>query len=263
MSLVNTETGEILDASAAERRAERINLRLDAIADNYAAVMPMIREALEKRDDLALGYRSPGEYVADRFGGSLQRLGVEVRREVVRELTAAGMSTRAIAPVVGASFKTVARDLESAPVSGDTPEDPAPSEGEAEARGQEQAQPEPTAVEPAPTCERPEPLRPVPAPIATVTGIDGKRYTRPTPVPKPERSGEQQNAEENSRTLASSLIFLLAFQHPNQRDTARDQWEIGQQAVPPTNRGYVTPDRMRQVAEGLAALADEWESIHE
>jgi hypothetical protein len=96
-----------------------------------------------------------------------------------------------------------------------------------------------------------------------VTGIDGKRYTRPAPAPKPGRSGEQQNAEENSRTLASSLIFLLAFQHPNQRDTARDQWEVGSSAVSPSSRSYVTPDRMRQAAEGLAALADEWESINE
>ena len=37
------------DHAAAERRAERIRLRLDSIADNYGAVMPMIREAIEKR----------------------------------------------------------------------------------------------------------------------------------------------------------------------------------------------------------------------
>lgn len=110
--MVDIATGEIVefDKAAAERRAERITLRLDAIADNYVAVMPMIREAIEKRDDLALGYRSPGEYVADRFGGALQRLGVDVRREVVRELTAAGMSTRAIAPVVGVSQQMVQKD---------------------------------------------------------------------------------------------------------------------------------------------------------
>jgi hypothetical protein len=42
-----------------------------------------------------------------------------LRRPVVHEFAAAGMSTRAIAPVVGTSFKTVARDVE-APVSGDT-----------------------------------------------------------------------------------------------------------------------------------------------
>ena len=42
MSLVNTETGEIVefDRAAAERRAERIRLRLDTIADNAACGMP-------------------------------------------------------------------------------------------------------------------------------------------------------------------------------------------------------------------------------
>jgi len=43
------------------------------------------------------------------------------RRELVVSLASQGMSTRAIAPVVGASHKTIARDL-SSPVSSDTPE---------------------------------------------------------------------------------------------------------------------------------------------
>lgn len=111
--ILDTATGELLtlDRGAAERRAERISLRLDSIADNYTTVMPMIRDAIAKRDDQALGYRSPGDYVSDRFGATLGRLGMEVRREVVRELTEAGMSTRAIAPVVGVSPMTAHRDL--------------------------------------------------------------------------------------------------------------------------------------------------------
>lgn len=151
MSIVNTETGEILDSASAERRAERIRLRLDTIADNYQAVLPMIREAIEKRDDLALGYRSVGEYVSDRFGGALNNLGIEVRREVVRELTTAGMSTRAIAPVVGVSVGTVHADQ----------------------------------------VFRSEQLTPVGPPAesasAQVVGINGKTYTRPTPMPSTDR----------------------------------------------------------------------------
>lgn len=160
--VVNIATGELvdLDAAAAERRAERISLRLDAIADNYRAVLPMIREAIEKRDDLALGYRSPGDYVSDRFGQALAGLGIEVRRAVVGELTAAGLSTRAIAPVVGVHFDTVARD---ARVVDTTPDDDWP----------EDDLPTPTTFDPEPT--------------PTVTGIDGKTYTRPTPS-KPRRT---------------------------------------------------------------------------
>jgi hypothetical protein len=188
MTLANTETGELVefDRAAAERRAERIRLRLDAIADNYATVMPMIREAIEKRDDLALGYRSPGEYVSDRFGGALTRLGVEVRREVVRELTEAGMTTRAIAPVVGVSNKTVSLD-QRAPVTPVTPQTPVPApEGEAEADAgiTPRGEAVPSSVAPPEDKGAPEP----PAPRPAVTGIDGKTYTRPEPKPKAQPS---------------------------------------------------------------------------
>lgn len=175
MSLFDADTGELikLDVAAAERRAERIRLRLDAIADNFTAVMPMIREAIEKRDDIALGYRSISEYVADRFGGALHNLPVGMRREAVGELTEAGMSTRAIAPVVGVDNATVHRDLN---------------------RGVAPATPEPASeVEPrfngAPA--------PKPAPPKPITGIDGKNYPkssaprRPPLKPDAERSGSE------------------------------------------------------------------------
>ena len=113
------------DKAGAERRAERIRDRLDLIADNYTSVLPLIREAIEKRDDIALGYRSVGEYVSDRFGGALTRLGIEVRREVVRELTDAGLSTRAIAPIVGVHRDTVAEDIRGG--GNPPPADPEPS----------------------------------------------------------------------------------------------------------------------------------------
>jgi hypothetical protein len=117
MTLVNTETGELIDVLSkdeAERLSTRISLRLETISDNYVAVMPMIREAVDRQAHLALGYASPGAYISDRFGDSLSKLGVEVRREVVRELTAAGLSTRAIAPVVGVSQSTIRDDVSSA-----------------------------------------------------------------------------------------------------------------------------------------------------
>lgn len=182
MSLVNYETGEVIeyDRAAAERRAERIRLRLDSIADSYTAVMPMIREAIEKRDDLALGYRSVSEYVSDRFGGALTRLGVEVRREVVRELTEAGMSSRAIAPIVGTSHATVQSDVRSGGKSFPPAPAPAPApEGEAEVGAGSTPQGEAPPAEPVEEVQ-PEPAKPRPA----VTGIDGKTYKRPEPKPE-------------------------------------------------------------------------------
>ena len=200
MSVVNTETGEVLDLdrAAAERRAERIRLRLDTIADNYAAVMPMIRESIEKRDDVALGYASVGAYVADRFGGSLQRLGVEVRRAVVAELEAAGMSTRAIARVVGVSDMTVRRDQQLGATHVAPAETPV-GEGDSASGADDPAPTEATSG-----VNRPQdyPAAPAPAPRPPVIGIDGKTYPRPTPV-----AGRARPRPPAERSLNSIAIY--------------------------------------------------------
>lgn len=275
MTIVNPDTGEIIDfdRASAERRAQQIETRLAAVGESFTVAMQKIREAIELRDDIALGYRSPGDYVRARFGNALSGLPVEMRREAVRELTEAGMSTRAIAPVVAVSNKTVHADLNSGVTPGNTSPTPAPEEGEADGAGPHVSAAAADEPEGEDAPENPRlgsehsasGVATPDAPRPPVIGIDGKTYTRPEPkpTPKPARSGEQQNAEENSRTLASSLIFLLAFQHPNQRDTARTEWEVGRWSVPPTNREYVTPDRMRTAARGLLELADEWENTHE
>lgn len=256
MTLVNTETGEIVDfdKAAAERRAERITLRLESIADNYNAVLPMIRESIEKRDDMALGYRSPGDYVADRFGQALSGLGIDVRRAVVGELTQAGLSTRAIAPVVGASFKTVARDI-AAPVSGDTPQTPEPAaRGEAvTGSGQTPGGEVTPATPPSATA----------TPRSPVTGIDGKTYPAPTPKPTPSPvltgvDAEYANAEKACNALNRAIRKLLEFQHPNMRSGMARYWSMASSEVPPAQRADVTPEQMRAAAHGLLALADEW-----
>lgn len=197
---VDTRTGEILttDRAAAERRAERIRLRLDAIADNVTTVLPMIREAIELDDPATLGYRSTSEYVADRFGGALSRLPVDLRRPVVHELAAAGMSVRAIAPVVGVGKSTAARDLESGVPSG-TPGgfygpgeeiksgEPMSTDNLPNATAGEEVTP--TATEAGDAAQSGEPSEAVEAvapepPARSVTGIDGKTYTKKPSKPK-------------------------------------------------------------------------------
>lgn len=268
MSVVNYATGEIVevgDSAAAERRAERITLRLDAIADNYRAVLPMIREAIERRDDLTLGYRSPGDYVSDRFGQSLAGLGVDVRRAVVGELTEAGLSTRAIAPVVGTHFTTVADDIKAGGVGSPTPSPQSPesaldasaiavdqgagSQGEVAPSVTEAGREQETTGIGVPTAPRP-----------AVTGIDGKKYTRPEP--KPALAGaaaDYDNAEQASRALSRAISKLLEFQHPNMREGMRRYWSMASVEVPPTPRRDVTPEQMRIAAQGLLTLADEWD----
>jgi transposase-like protein len=168
---------QLLTAAEAERLTTRINLKLGIIADNYEAVMPLIRQAIDGKAHEALGYPSIGAYAAGRFGDSLTRLGVDMRRDVVRELTEAGMSTRAIAPILGVSKDTVHRDL--ARVSDETPPQPDRREShDSPAQPGQQAvrdlTPEPsTTITDAAETITGEVL---PPPPPKVTGLDGKEY---------------------------------------------------------------------------------------
>lgn len=87
---------------------------------------------------------------------------MEARRPVVAQPSAAGMSTRAIAPVVGVTQSTVDRDVQVTR-SGS----PAPAEGRIP-----DATPARTFTDEPGTVQR-------------ITGMDGKRYTRPEPVEPP------------------------------------------------------------------------------
>lgn len=102
---------EGITVADAERLSNRIGLKLDSMADTWLGALPLIRESIERNVFQVLGYASHGAYVSDRFGDSLAKLGVDMRREVVRELSDAGLSTRAIAPVFGVNNATVHRDL--------------------------------------------------------------------------------------------------------------------------------------------------------
>jgi hypothetical protein len=112
LDLDDTRSGsqDSLTEAEAERLTTRISRKLGVIADNTEAVMPLIREAIERKAYAALGYASHGAYVAERFGDTLARLEVAQRRDVVRELTATGMSNRAAGAVLGVDEKTVRND---------------------------------------------------------------------------------------------------------------------------------------------------------
>jgi len=104
-----------LTADGAERLTARIQLRLDNIADNTEAVLPLIEQAKAGNAHQALGYPSWTAYVSDRFGGTLGRLDRSERRPLVLLLADQGMSTRAIGSIVGAGKSTVDRDLAGVP----------------------------------------------------------------------------------------------------------------------------------------------------
>jgi len=268
MTVVNHETGEILefDTAAAERRAERITLRLDAIAENYARVLPLIREAIEKRDDIALGYRSPGEYVSDRFGQSLAGLGVEVRRAVVGELTEAGLSTRAIAPVVGTSHMTVKADRDAG-VKPFTPAPQAPPAVLPETKGQGVDQHKATG-EDSPTVgeSMTQDGEDFGNPRPAITGIDGKTYTPPKPRLAPVANSaewdDQDRAEELASNLARNLSLTYALTNADRRAEYIANWSRGIKDRPVLGHNFVTPKHMRAIADALRTFATEWEQAN-
>jgi hypothetical protein len=105
------EIAETDPVDAAERRASYIRTDLNFLISQRDQVIERIEEARASKDDVVLGYASWTAYVAAEFGGQLAELGREDRRDVVAILSQAGMSSRAIAPIVGADHSTVVRDL--------------------------------------------------------------------------------------------------------------------------------------------------------
>lgn len=95
----------------ARRLTERIRSSLDRVSAAWAELGQQIKEAYERRADLALKYGSWAEYADAELRPD--GLAADVRRQLVGMLSEAGMSTRAIAPTVGVSQQAVAKSLRS------------------------------------------------------------------------------------------------------------------------------------------------------
>lgn len=108
-----TDVQPIADLSSAEARA-----LTDRIRESVSELLPLIREAFQRRADRALGYASWADYCDQELRGL--RIPVQDRADAVAQLRGAGMSTRAIGSALGIGNKTAARDL--AGVSSDTGE---------------------------------------------------------------------------------------------------------------------------------------------
>lgn len=141
---VTTAHAPALTLAEAERLTERIRLTATSFMEARDKLAHLIREAQAGEVHKVLGIASWTEYVSQVFSDTpLMRLSRVERKELVVELADEGMSTRAIAPIVGASDRTVRYDL-------------------ADRGGQDF----PPDAEP-----------------RQITGRDGKTYTRPVPNP--------------------------------------------------------------------------------
>lgn len=108
---------EIQRASMTEQEAHRLTERIRIAAVNYTEakekLLKLVSEAKDGAAHEALGYKSWTAYLADVMSEEPLRLARDERREVVQLLTEEGMSTRAIAPIVGAAQSTVVEDKKS------------------------------------------------------------------------------------------------------------------------------------------------------
>lgn len=165
----------------AERLTERLRIAVVNYADARQKVQALIERAQAGRAWEVLGFQSWTAYVSEVLGEQPMRLPREERREMVAMLSSTGMSTRAIAPVVGVDHSTAVRDLRT--TSGAF----APL-GPSAARGLTNSTVSNETVElstnaSGPTYEE------------SVTGLNGKTYARPIRTPKaPNYPGEYRDA---------------------------------------------------------------------
>ena len=105
---------QVMDAAEARRVTERIRYTAMSVRDGMEKLQSLVATAQEGQAHIALGYKSWTAYLADVLGEEPMRLPRDERRELVAWLAGEGMSTRAIAPVVGAHHDTVASDIRAA-----------------------------------------------------------------------------------------------------------------------------------------------------
>ena len=101
----------VMTVDRARHLTERIRLVAHTYAEAREKLIRLVAEAKDGNAHFALGYASWTAYLSEVLGDEPLRLARDDRREVVALLRSEGMSTRAIAPIVGASKDTVHRDL--------------------------------------------------------------------------------------------------------------------------------------------------------
>jgi len=161
----------MLSASEAQRLTQRIKLTASGVRDGLFKLRNLVDEAKDSNVWQVLGFASWTAYLADTLGSEPMRLDRGERQELVAYLSGEGMSTRAIAPIVGVSREQVRID-----VAGD--KKLSPGRGPVD---------EPEVMADPVTGEVLDD-KPIPTPSAKITGLDGKTYAKPEPSAPRRRS---------------------------------------------------------------------------
>jgi hypothetical protein len=256
---------KFLSPGEAQRLTQHIKLTASGVRNGLFKLRNLIDEAKRSNVWQVLGFPSWTAYLSDALAEEPMRVPREERLEIVAWLSGEGLSTRAIAPIVGVDRKTVERDIRGGTnVPPDSPVEESTAVGPA-------APGEPAAVTapPVPTAagtinlatgEITEPAvieHTVTEKTRTVTGLDGKSYeVKAKPAPDVDRV----NAETESKALGRALMTLTGMKHPAHRNRIiTDWWPAGNDAVPPDSRALFEPKAIRDIATWLLQLADELE----
>lgn len=165
-------TTALMGAGEARRITERIRVTAVTFAESRQRLIDLVQVAKDGQAHVALGYASWTGYLSEVLGEEPMRLTRDDRKEMVQLLAAEGMSTRAIAPIVGVSNKTVHQDLASEVLPKVTPEPPTIATADRVIVAEQRH----VNIDSGEITEPP-----------TITGMDGKQYTRPTkPAPRAE-----------------------------------------------------------------------------
>lgn len=100
----------VMTEAEAHQVTEDIRHNAKSFTEYRARMMQAVERAKAGSAHVALGYRSWTEYLSEVLGEEPMRLARAERQDMVRMLSDEGMSTRAIAPIVGVHHDTVAED---------------------------------------------------------------------------------------------------------------------------------------------------------
>ena len=278
IALGDEVTTATVPRSDAQRRCQQIQLLLESMTRQKEKILVLVTEAKEHDDHLALGYPSWPAYVSAEFAAALTEVTRDDRRWFAFALSETGMSSRAIAPIVGVTDRQVRRDVDQvAQVGQDVPPDGDVLGEDLEDRLDEDLE------------DRLGEDRDLDArlgnalaeifkitsttPTNVVVGMDGKSYPtylrsrkpsrrkrRPQPVPRDQAFYDRDTAQQHCQEFARALAVAYGMRFPEARQRSiGTYWPTGASGASPAMRANYTPERIRQAAAALTTYAEEME----
>lgn len=206
----------------ARRLTERIRLTAHSARESIEKLHVLVAEAKEGNVHVSLGYDSWTAYLSEVLGSEPLRLARDQRQELVGYLAGEGMSTRAIAPIVGTSREQVRKDIRSTDTKLSVePSDPFDGSD---------------WIEPEDEDDEPIEAEIVDEPAPRITGLNGKSYARPEPKAEPSKP-RRQALPDQARTAGWDLRKAV---ERLETIAADDRFDANRDTVAPHLRAHLS-----------------------